>query len=296
MRWLNRRRSFAIIVIAAVVLGVFSALLLRQPTPLTTSPKPGGGGGGGNGSGGGSGGGGGQGSGASDTEAPVTSIMIVGHGYSFMRSGMQYYSGNFTVTLNATDDQEVASIHLQDNSTGFAFLKLSQSESGHSSWASTTIYGRGLHMLEYYSTDKAGNSETPHSAVRGIASPSLSDLSDLIKNSAIDNAGIKNALLAKVAAAQGQESRSGAMNSLNALVNQLNALEGKHGLDSATVANMEAMIQAILATPPPPITIVANSFSTGSSETLRTFGPAWLLLFGIVAGLFWRLRFRIENS
>ena len=43
----------------------------------------------------------------------------------------------------------------------------------------------------------------------------------------------KIALLAKVTAAEGQQSRGGAMNSLNALVNQLNALDGKHGLDSA---------------------------------------------------------------
>jgi hypothetical protein len=138
-------------------------------------------------------------------------------------------------------------------------------------------------MLEYYSTDKAGNKEAPHSAVRGIGSPSFSDLSDLINNSGIDNSGIKNALLAKVAVAEAEQSRGGSLNSLNALLNQLNALEGKHGLDGSTVANMEAMIQVILRK--------ATSTSMLSPVNLRqdpgSMVPGFRLglsLFGMLAG------------
>jgi hypothetical protein len=137
-------------------------------------------------------------------------------------------------------------------------------------------------MLEYYSTDKAGNKEAPHSAVRGIASPSLSDLADSINNSGIDNAGIKNALLGKVAAAEAEQSRGGPLNILNVLLNQLNALEGKHGLSSSTVANIEAMVQAILAESAPPAMLSPVDLPLGGASTLQLFGLG-LFLFTIAS-------------
>ncbi len=206
-------------------------------------PTPGGGGNGG-GNGGGTGGGGGA---TKDTEAPTTSIAIVGHGYWFTWSGIEYYTGNCTVTLNATDNVDVAHIFLKDNQSSVVLPTPHWSDGGRIAWTSTTITAPGLHVLQYYSTDNSSNVEMAHSATLGIGKPLLSDLASLIVNSGIDNAGIKNALLAKVNAAEGQRSRGLPMNSLNALVNQLNALDGKHGLDNATVTNIEAMVRELLA-------------------------------------------------
>lgn len=244
----DRRRSGAILMIAVGVLAVYAGFLLHAASIESAGPKPPPPGGGGNSgrNGGGSGGGGGSGQGGTaDTLAPTTSISIVGHGYVFVRSGIQYYSGNATVTLNATDDRKVASIYLQDNGSMLTLALLQWSHNDRSAWTTTTITAGGLHLLEYYSVDNSSNTEPAHVASVGIGKPGLSDLYNLITDSGVDNSGILNALLAKVRSAEGEQARGQPMNSLNALVNQLNALEGKHGLDSGTVARIEALIQQI---------------------------------------------------
>lgn len=224
-------------------------LLLRQPTVQTGAPKPhttGGGGNGGNYRGGGSGGG--TGGGSKDTQPPTTIVTIVGHGFSFARSEVAYYSTNFTVALNATDDEKVAAIYLWDNGSVVSLPALTWSGSGDAAWTSTTITASGLHMLSYYSMDNSSNTEAAHNFSRGIGKPLLSDLANLITNSGIDNAGIKNAMIAKVSAAMSEQANGQPMHSLDALVNQLNALDGKHGLDNMTVQNIEAAIQTIQTT------------------------------------------------
>jgi len=103
-----------------------------------------------------------------------------------------------------------------------------------------------LHKLQYYSVDKAGNKETPHSREAGIAKPELGDLKESIEDSNIDNEGITNAMTAKVRAAQHQLDAGHDLNSINALTNQLNALEGKHGLAPQTVLALLAIISLLL--------------------------------------------------
>ena len=247
MPWLNRRRTAAIAIIVIGVIGVYVGLLLRQPTVQPSAPKPpttgGGGGNGGNTNGGGTGRG--SGSGSKDTQPPTTIIAIVGHSFTFTRSGVQYYSNNFTVTLNATDDEKIAAIYLWDNQSAVTLPALTWSNGGDTAWASITMTASGLHLLSYYSMDNASNTEAARNVSRGIGKPLLSDLSNLIINSSIDNAGIKNAMLAKVSAATGEQANGQPMHSLDALVNQLNALDGKHGLDNTTVQNIEVMITSI---------------------------------------------------
>ena len=104
----------------------------------------------------------------------------------------------------------------------------------------------GQHWLQYYSIDKAGNKETLHSETAGIARPELADLLDIIENSNIDNDGIKNALSAKVRAAQHHLDMGHSLNTLKALMNQLDAIEGKHGLDSETVRSILAIIAVMM--------------------------------------------------
>lgn len=244
MPWLNRRRTAAIAIIVIGIIGVYVGLLLRQPTVQPTAPKPptpGGGGNGGNASGGGSGGG------TKDTQPPTTIVTIVGHGYSFTRSRVAYYSTNFTVALDATDDEKVSAIYLWDNGSAVSLPPLTWSSSGEAAWTSTTITTSGLHILSYYSMDNSSNTEVAHNVSRGIGKPLLSDLANMITKSGIDNAGIKNAMLATVSAAMTEQATGKPMQSLDALLNQLNALDGKHGLDKATVTGMESMIRQILA-------------------------------------------------
>ncbi len=163
-----------------------------------------------------------------DTQAPTTTIKINGP-LAWNRTGVGYYYPNFTITLTATDDENISRIILNDTGTITTFAG-----TGNTTTVTTTITTAELHTIWYYSNDTAGNKETPQLATVGLAVPDASDLESTINNSRIDNAGIKNAMDAKV--------RSGA---LNALSNQLNALDGKHGLDQATVDLLQAMITAI---------------------------------------------------
>jgi hypothetical protein len=159
---------------------------------------------------------------------------------AWARDNVQLYYPNFTITLHAVDDENLSSIILNDTGTVSNF----QSH-GKTSTATLTVTTRGLHMLTYYSTDKAGNKETTHRTVAGLAIPDLSDLQSLIANSGIDNAGIKNSLTVKVETAQDQLAVNQDPSGLNALANQLNALGGKHNLDQAQVDLMLMMISAI---------------------------------------------------
>ncbi len=163
-----------------------------------------------------------------DTQAPTTTMKISGP-LAWNRTGILYYYPNFTITLTATDDENISSIILNDTGTITTF-----NGTGNTTTVTTTITTTELHTIWYYSNDTAGNKETPQLATAGLAVPDASDLENIINNSRIDNAGIKNAMDAKV--------RSGA---LNALSNQINALNGKHGLDQATVDLLQAMITAI---------------------------------------------------
>lgn len=160
----------------------------------------------------------------------------------FLRAGVQYFYPNFTITLQATDNSNLSMIILNDTGTPAIFQV-----NGTSAQASLVINATGLHQLWYYSVDKTGNKETPHSEDASIARPELIDLIDIIENSNIDNDGIKNALTAKVRAAQRQLDSGHNMNSLRALVNQLNALEGKHGLDFETLQKLLDIISVLVS-------------------------------------------------
>ncbi len=159
-----------------------------------------------------------------------------------MRAGAQYFYPNFTITLRATDNASLSMIVLNDTDTPTIFHV-----DGTSAEVSLVVDATGPHQLWYYSIDKAGNRETPHSKDASIARPELIDLIDLIESSNIDNDGIKKALTAKVRAAQHQLDKGHNMNSLNALVNQLNALEEKHGLDSETVQALLEIISVLVS-------------------------------------------------
>ena len=233
----RRRKAGAVTLIVALIIAFSIPFLFQSPPKLPVTIPPGDGNGG-NG-GGNSGGNGGE--GQSDTEAPRTTIGIAGP-MRFLRAGVQYFYLNFTITLRATDNSNLSMIILNDTGTPTIFQV-----NGTSAQASLVVNATGLHQLWYYSIDKAGNRETPHSRDSSIARPELIDLIDLIENSNIDNDGIKNALTAKVRAAQHQLDKGHNMNSLNALVNQLNALEGKHGLDSATVQALLDIISILVS-------------------------------------------------
>ncbi len=229
----RRRKAGAATLIVALIIAFSTPFLFQAPPKsLGTIPPPGDGNGGN-----GVGGGGGQ----TDTQAPQTTINIAGP-MRFMRAGVPYFYPNFTITLRATDTSNLSMIILNDTGTPTIFHV-----NGTSAQASLVVNVAGLHHLWYYSIDKAGNRETPHSKDASIARPELIDLIDLIENSNIDNDGIKNALTAKVRAAQHQLDSGYNMNSLNALVNQLNALEGKHGLDSETVQALLHIISILVS-------------------------------------------------
>jgi len=176
---------------------------------------------------------------STDNQPPQTTVRITGK-MEWLRDNTPFYYPNFTITLHATDDENLSSIVLND--TGIVTNFHVQ---GRTSIATLTVTTKGLHMLSYYSTDRAGKKETAHRAVAGLAKPDLSDLENLILNSSVDNAGIKNALTAKVETARDQLGRNQDPNSLTPLANQLNALAGKHGLDQAQVDLMVMLISAI---------------------------------------------------
>lgn len=174
-----------------------------------------------------------------DTEAPRTTISVAGL-VRFMRAGVQYFYPNITITLRATDNASLSMIILNDTGTPTIFQV-----DGTSVQVSLVVNAKGAHQLWYYSIDKAGNRETPQSRDVSIARPELIDLIHLIENSNVDNDGVKNALTAKVRAAQHQLDSGHNMNSLDALVNQLNALVGKHGLDPETVQALLGIISVL---------------------------------------------------
>ena len=155
-------------------------------------------------------------------------------------ANVPFYYPNFTITLHAVDDKNLSRITLNDTGTVRTFQA-----HGLTSTAAITITMNGLHTLSYYSTDKAGNKETPHQATVGLSKSNLTDLQDLLANSGLDNAGIKNALTVKFETAQDQLAKNQSPDALNALSNQLNALAGNHGLDQAQVDLMQMMISAI---------------------------------------------------
>jgi hypothetical protein len=174
-----------------------------------------------------------------DTQPPSTTIQTTGQ-LEWPRNSITYFYPNVTVTLHAVDDQNLTSITLNDNGSITNFTA-----QGQSSIATLTLTTTGLHMLSYYATDKAGNRETAHNATVGLNKPNLSDVQNIITSSSINVAGIKNALVAKVSAAEAQIGTGQKPTALNDLSNQLNALDGKHELDQATVYLIEAMIASI---------------------------------------------------
>jgi hypothetical protein len=233
------------------------------------------------------------GTGAKDNQAPITNIQITGM-IHWLRGNITYYYPNFTITLRATDDGYLTSIHI-DFPCFEACPVFTFPVSGKTANVSLTVTFPGLHSFYYYSIDQAGNLETPHLAVAGLAKPDVSDLQNIINNSGIDNAGIKNSMDAKVQAAQDRLSRGQPPNSLNALSNQLNALAGKHGLDQATVDLLQSMIAVIIGAQSSPVPqlpaqrsqvanwTIATSLATvlawqlGQSEPSRTFSEQrWL--------------------
>ncbi len=232
----RRRKAGAAVLIVALVIALSAPFLFQAPPkPPGTIPPPGDGNGGNGGGGNGAGDGGGQ----KDTEAPQTTISIAGP-MRFLRAVVQYFYPNITIYLRATDNSNLSMIILNDTGTPTIFQV-----NGTSAQASLVVNATGLHQLWYYSIDKAGNRETPHSRDASIARPELIDLIDIIENSNVDNDGIKNALTAKVRAAQHQLDSGHNMNSLDALVNQLNALVGKHGLDPETVQALLDIISVL---------------------------------------------------
>jgi hypothetical protein len=174
-----------------------------------------------------------------DTQPPTTTIRMNGP-LEWPRNDFMYFYPNVTVTLHANDNENLTSITLNDNGTTTYF-----NAQGQSSIANLTLTRTGLHLLSYYATDRAGNRETAHTTIVGLNKPSLSDIQNIIMNSSIDSAGTKNALVAKVSAAEAQTSAGQKPNALNALSNQLNALDGKHGLDQATIDLIDAIIASI---------------------------------------------------
>jgi hypothetical protein len=174
-----------------------------------------------------------------DNKPPTTTAQITGM-LAWVRDNVQFYYPNFTITLHAVDDENLSSIILNDTGTVSNFQAY-----GKTSTATLTVTTRGLHTLTYYSADKAGNRETTHRTVAGLAKPDLSDLQSLIANSGIDSTGIKNALTVKVETAHDRIVVNQDTNSLNALANQLSALAGKHNLDQGQVDLMLMMISAI---------------------------------------------------
>jgi hypothetical protein len=144
--------------------------------------------------------------------------------------------------LHALDDENLSSIILNDTGTVTSFHAQGRTASD-----IVAITITGLHALPYYLVDKAGNKERPHLEVVGVANPDLSDLKNLVTNSAIDNPGIENALIVKIEEAQDQLAANQSLAGLNALTNQLNVLAGKHGLDQTRVDLMRMIISAITA-------------------------------------------------
>lgn len=236
---MSRRKKAGLAVFVMAIVIAFSVPFLFDAPPLRAPEGDGGNNGDGNGGGNGKGNGNGD-TGPGDTEAPQTTLMIIGRTL-FVRGGMPYFYPAFTVALRATDNASLSMIILNDTGTPTVFQV-----DGTSAEVSLTVSTSGLHAMQYYSVDAAGNRETANSKHAVIARPELIDLIDLIENSSIDNDGIKNAMTSKVRAAQQQLDNGHELHSLNALVNQARALEGKHGLDSETVKILADMVSAIM--------------------------------------------------
>ena len=169
---------------------------------------------------------------SSDNQPPQTTVRITSK-IEWPRGNTHFYYQNFTVTLHAVDDENLSSIILNDTGTASTF-------DAHGLIATSTIIItlNGLHALSYYSTDKTGNKETPHHAVVGLSRPDLSDLQGLIRDSGLDNAGIKSALTVKVETAQDQLAKNQSLDALNALSNQLNALAGRPGPEPSPIGDV----------------------------------------------------------
>ena len=220
----RRRTAGAAIFIVAIIIA-FSIPFLSQAPPRpggTSPPAPSGGGG----------------NVQTDTEAPRTTITITGP-TRLKRQSVPYFYPNFTVTLRATDNAGLSMIILNDTGTPTTFHI-----SGTSAEVTLVITAQGLHILQYYSIDSAGNRETPHSKDADITRPRLADLIDFIENSDIDH-GTKKGLIAKLKAAERGLDKGHELHGLNSLVNRLPRMEGKHGLDSETIKTILDMISVI---------------------------------------------------
>ena len=240
---LNRRRlGGGVLIIAGIIALVTPFFLFQQTQQVAGPPPPGGGGHGGTKNDGGTT------SrcttncpnpGPTDSQPPTTTLLATGP-IKWSRNGIAYFYPTVTLTLHATDDQNLTSISLNDTGRLATFKA-----EGRSANATLTLSTTGIHALSYYSSDEAGNREPTHVAIVGLGRPDLSDIRSIITNSNIDNSGIKNALLAKVSVAESQLGASQIPSALNSLSNQLNALASKHGLDQSTVDQLEALIRTI---------------------------------------------------
>ncbi len=103
----------------------------------------------------------------------------------------------------------------------------------------------GLHKLTYWSADKAGNNETPHTATARLAKPDLTDLLSLIAHSHIDNHGIMKALSVKTEHAQDEQAAGQYPRALE-LAHQVKALSGKHRLEQGLENMLLAIIKIII--------------------------------------------------
>lgn len=232
---MDRSRKAGLVVFSIAIIIAFSIPFLFEG-PSFRAPE----GNGGNDDG--KGGGNGDGDGPTqhkDTESPQTTLTIITRTL-FFRGSMPYFYPSFTVSLRATDNSSLSMIILNDTGTSTVFHV-----DGTTVEVSLTVGAMGLHTLQYYSVDVAGNKETAHNKHAAIARPELTDLIDAIDSSNIDNDGIKNALKAKIRTAQHQLDMDHELHSLNALLNQLQALEEKHGLDSETVRMLTDMISLV---------------------------------------------------
>jgi hypothetical protein len=225
---MDRRRKAGLVVFSVALIIAFSIPFVFKSPSLSAPEGNNGNDGGGNGR-----------TQQKDTESPQTMLTIVTRTL-FFRGSIPYFYPSFTLSLQATDNASLSMIILNDTGTPTVFHV-----DGTTVEVSLTVGSMGLHTLQYHSVDVAGNKETAHNKHAAIARPELTDLIEAIDKSNIDNDGIRNALKAKVGAAQHQLAMGHELHSLNALVNQLQALEEKHALDSETVRILTDMISLV---------------------------------------------------
>ena len=231
---MDRRRKAGLVVFSVALIIAFSIPFVFKSPPLSAPEGNNGNDSDGNGNGGGNGR-----TQQKDTESPQTTLTIVTRTL-FFRGSIPYFYPSFTLSLQATDNASLSMIILNDTGTPTVFHV-----DGTTVEVSLTVGAMGLHTLQYYSVDAAGNKEAAHNKHAAIARPELTDLINAVDTSKIDNDGVKNALKAKIRAAQHQLDMGHELHSLNALVNQLQALEEKHGLDSETVRIITGMISVV---------------------------------------------------